>query len=85
MSRKGQRLSQAAIDHLIRNLGKDSGIEVSCHRLPHTCLTRLVRAGIDLITVASVAGHSRLETTKRYSLPSEDTVIAAMEQLNQAS
>ena len=39
----------------------------------HRCylpLTNLVRRGNDLVLVAEVAGHKRLETTRRYSLPS---------------
>jgi integrase/recombinase XerC len=39
--------------------------------LRHTCLTGLVRRGTDLVAVAELAGHSRVETTRRYSLPSE--------------
>ena len=85
VSRKGFRLSQPAIDHLVRKLGKDAGVEVSSHRLRHCCLTRLVRAGIDIVAVAEIAGHSRLETTRRYSLPSAEVMISAMEKLNHAS
>jgi integrase/recombinase XerC len=44
-------------------------------------LTRLVRAGVDIVTVAEIAGHSRLETSRRYSLPTEAVKIAAMEKL----
>ena len=33
-------------------------------------LTNLVRRGNDLVQVAEVAGHKRLETTRRYRLPS---------------
>jgi len=82
VSRKGFRLSQPAIDHLIRMFGRDAGVSLSSHSLRHTCLTRLVRAGVDIVTVAEIAGHSRLETTRRYSLPTEEVMIAAMERLN---
>ena len=34
-------------------------------------VTGLVRAGNDLVLVAELAGHRRLETTRRYSLPSK--------------
>jgi len=49
--------------------------------LRHTCLTNLVRRGNDLVLVAEVAGHRRLETTRRYSLPSLDDREQAMEEL----
>ena len=42
-------------------------------------MTNLVRAGNDLVMVAEIAGHKRLETTRRYSLPSEADRQAAME------
>jgi integrase/recombinase XerC len=47
--------------------------------LRHTCLTNLVRRGNDLVLVAEVAGHKRLETTRRYSLPSREDRESAME------
>ncbi len=36
--------------------------------LRHTFVTGLVRAGNDLVLIAELAGHRRLETTRRYSL-----------------
>jgi len=44
-------------------------------------MTNLVRRGSDLVLVAEIAGHKRLETTRRYSLPSAEDRVAAMEQL----
>jgi integrase/recombinase XerC len=85
LSRKGNRLSMPAIDRIIRAFGRDSGVELSSHSLRHTCLSQLVRAGVDLVTVAEIGGHSRLETTRRYTLPSPDVMAEAMERLNQAS
>ena len=41
----------------------------------------LVRRGNDLVLVAEVAGHKRLETTRRYSLPSLEDRETAMEGL----
>jgi integrase/recombinase XerC len=84
-SRKGNRLSVQAIDQIIRQLGRDAGIELSSHSLRHTCLTRLIRAGIDIVTVAEIAGHSRLETSRRYSLPTDAVKANAMERLTYGS
>jgi site-specific recombinase XerD len=44
-------------------------------------LTNLVRRGNDLVLVAEIAGHKRLETTRRYSLPSFEDRASAMEGL----
>lgn len=80
-SQKGNRLSVQAIDYIVRSFGNNAGIDFSSHCLRHTCFTRLVRAGVDVVTVAEIAGHSRLETSRRYTLPSEAIKIAAMEKL----
>jgi len=75
----GRRLSTRAIDLIIRGLGHAAGIALSAHTLRHTCLTALVRNGNDLVLVAEIAGHRRLETTRRYSLPSARDRERAME------
>jgi len=81
LSLKGQRLSARAIDLALRRLGRQADVETSAHTLRHTCLTRLVRAGNDIVLVAELAGHARLETTRRYSLPSDAERQAAMDAL----
>jgi integrase/recombinase XerC len=81
LSRKGSRLTPRAIDLVVRAVGADAGLELSAHVLRHTCLTNLVRAGHDLVLVADIAGHRRVDTTRRYSLPSAADRAAAMESL----
>ena len=44
-------------------------------------MTGLVRAGHDLVLIAELAGHRRLETTRRYSLPSAADREAAVADL----
>ncbi|MER5426548.1 tyrosine-type recombinase/integrase [Streptosporangium roseum] len=43
----------------------------TAHVLRHTLATTLVRGKTDLVLVAEILGHARLETTRRYSLPSD--------------
>jgi site-specific recombinase XerD len=81
VGRSGQRLSKRSVDDVIRGLGKDAGVSLSAHILRHTFLTRLVRQGSDLVLVAELAGHRRLETTRRYSLPSDIDRLLAVENL----
>jgi len=81
VTRRGGRLSARSADEAVRKLVADAGLEVSAHALRHTCLTNLVRAGEDLVMVAEIAGHRRLDTTRRYSLPSETDRQAAMDRL----
>jgi site-specific recombinase XerD len=81
LSRQGHRLSTRSIDLAIRQLGEAAHLTLSAHTLRHTCLTTLVRQGTDLVLVAEIAGHRRLETTRRYSLPTARDREAAMERL----
>ena len=54
-------------------------LELSAHTLRHTALTNLVRSGADVVMVAEIGGHRRLDTVRRYSLPSEADKDAALE------
>jgi site-specific recombinase XerD len=81
LSRAGSRLSKRSVDDVVRGLGKDGGVQLSAHILRHTFLTRMVRQGSDLVLVAELAGHRRLETTRRYSLPSDIDRLLAVENL----
>lgn len=78
---RGRRLTARSVDRVVRGVAARAGLEISAHTLRHTCVTNLVRGGNDLVLVAELAGHRRLETTRRYSLPSEADRQAAMEAL----
>lgn len=79
LSNRGTRLSVDGIDHLVRRLAQDARLEsVSAHTLRHTCLTNLIRDGADVVLVAQVGGHKKLETTMRYSLPTHSDMEAAL-------
>ncbi len=67
---QGRRMSTASLDLIVRKAGEASSLSLSAHVLRHTMLTNLVRKGNDLVLVAEIAGHRKLETTRRYTLPS---------------
>ena len=81
VGRSARRLSKRSVDDVVRGLGEDAGVKLSAHILRHTFLTRMVRQGSDLVLVAELAGHRRLETTRRYSLPSDADRLLAVENL----
>jgi site-specific recombinase XerD len=81
LQRRGKRLSTRTMHDVVSGLGREAGLELSAHTLRHTCLTSLVRNGNDLVLVAELAGHRRIETTRRYSLPSAQDRHKAMEGL----
>ncbi len=81
LTKRGTRLATRSIDDVVRRIGQEANLSLSAHILRHTCLTSLVRNGNDLVLVAELAGHKRLETTRRYSLPTAADREAAMEGL----
>jgi len=78
---RGVRLAPRSVDRVVRGVADQAGLRLSAHVLRHTCVTNLVRGGNDIVLVAELAGHRRLETTRRYSLPSAADRQAAMEAL----
>ena len=81
VGRGGHRLTARAVDLVVRKVAAAAGLELSAHVLRHTCITKLVRGGSDVVLVAEIAGHRRLETTRRYSLPSQADRQQAMDTL----
>ena len=56
-----------------------SGVRI--HDLRHTAATRMIEAGVDIVTVKEILGHSSVEITMRYCHPSRETKARAMERL----
>ncbi|MEJ7763975.1 MAG: tyrosine-type recombinase/integrase [Acidimicrobiales bacterium] len=79
LSRSGRRMSSRAVDLVVRRLATEAKLELSAHILRHTFVTNLIRSGADVVLVAEIAGHRRLDTTRRYSLPSQADKDAAVE------
>ncbi|HXG23905.1 MAG TPA: tyrosine-type recombinase/integrase [Chthonomonadales bacterium] len=80
---RGGRLTTRSVDLLMDRLGEEAGVEVSAHVLRHTFATNLIRKGHDLVLVAELTGHARLDTVRRYSLPTVRELEAAIESLPQ--
>ncbi|MCW2876806.1 MAG: phage integrase family protein [Sphaerisporangium sp.] len=73
LNAKGGRLSARAAGGIIAEIAETAGLDdpTTAHVLRHTLATTLVRGKTDLVLVAEILGHARLETTRRYSLPSD--------------
>jgi site-specific recombinase XerD len=64
-------------------IGSAAGLDdhITAHTGRHTFVTQLIRGGEDLVTVAEIAGHSRLDTLRIYSRPTDDDKHNALRHL----
>jgi len=51
--------------------------------LRHTWATRAVEAGIDLVTLAAMLGHARIQMVLRYAHPTQEHQTKAMAKMEQ--
>ena len=82
LGRRGTGLTTDAISDVIEGITRAAGLDdhVTAHVL-HSFGTMLVRDGVDLVTVAQLMGHARLETTRAYTQPSQADLECAIESL----
>lgn len=81
---RGNKLSTSALRRVISDLAHAAKLdpqEVSPHTLRHTCAKRLVDVGVSLEKVATLLGHSNLNTTRIYLIPGQQDLEYAVELL----
>lgn len=83
LSQKGGRLRARSISGRVTALGDLAGLEhLTPHMLRHSLAKNMVDAGVPLDRVAKALGHSNLDTTKRYTTPSEQDMQNEMEKVS---
>jgi integrase/recombinase XerC len=83
LNQRGERLSVRGAHAIITGIAAAAGLEddTTGHILRHTFATTLVRGGTDLVIVAELLGHARLETTRIYTRPSAEDRTRALDLL----
>jgi integrase/recombinase XerD len=71
----GQRPIKAElVQKRLKRYGAAADVEVSPHRLRHTLATRLLNAGMDIVSIQHLLGHEKLDTTMIYAHVHDITV-----------
>jgi integrase/recombinase XerC len=82
IGQRGEGLKPQAVENVVKKYARLAGLEdVSPHTLRHTFGKLMLDAGADLVTVAKLLGHERLETTALYTQPSQADLERAVEKL----
>ena len=83
LNQRGQRLSVRGAHAIVTGIAAAAGLDddTTVHILRHTFATTLVRGGTDLVIVAELLGHARLETTRIYTRPSAEDRTRALDLL----
>jgi site-specific recombinase XerD len=82
IGQRGNRLTPLGVEKIVRKYGYQAGLqEVTPHTLRHSFGKHSLDAGVDLVTVSTLLGHQRLETTAIYTTPSRRDLEQAVSKL----
>jgi len=82
LSQQGSRLGSRGVQDVVGKYGRLAGLEnLTPHVLRHTFCSNLLRGGVDIVTVAKLAGHADISTTSIYTQPAEKDLQKAVEGL----
>jgi site-specific recombinase XerD len=82
IGQRGEGLGPQAVENLVNKYARQAGLDgVTPHTLRHTFGKQVLDATKDLVAVAALMGHERLETTAIYTQPSVRDLERAVQQL----
>jgi site-specific recombinase XerD len=82
IGQRGNGLTAKGVADIVRKYTYQAGLQdVSPHTLRHSFGKHSLDAGVDLVTVATLLGHQRLETTAIYTTPSGRDLEKAVSKL----
>lgn len=82
VSQKGSRMRAKSLYERVVYYARRAGLEgITPHSLRHSCAKNLLDQDVPLNYVAATLGHTSLDTTARYTLPSQQDLARAMERI----
>jgi site-specific recombinase XerD len=86
ISQRGQGLKEQAVELIVAKYARAAGLDgVTPQQLRHSFGKHALDAGVDLVTVSRLLGHTRLQTTAIYTTPSQQDLERAVARLEQDS
>jgi integrase/recombinase XerC len=83
LGNRGAPLGPQGVEDLVTKYAKLAGLQdVTPHTLRHTFAKLLLDSGVDLVTLAKLLGHERIETTAIYTTPSQQDLEQAVDRLS---
>jgi integrase/recombinase XerC len=81
---RGDRLAPRTVNNIVDRFGAAANLDPCYpHLLRDTWITELIRdRGVDIVTVAELAGHEDIETTRRYAGPNDEDRAAAVDAID---
>lgn len=67
MTERGIPFTPDSLRKMVGRVKADTGIPIHPHLFRHDCCTRLLRAGLNTLTVQKQLGHASVQTTERYA------------------
>ncbi|HKQ89268.1 MAG TPA: site-specific integrase [Blastocatellia bacterium] len=71
------------VNYLHRKALKDSSVLFRLYDLRHTFATRAAEAGVDLVTLAALLGHSKIQMVLRYAHPQAEHKVSAIRKMEE--
>lgn len=84
LTERNTRVSVRSVEYFIAHIAKESKItrlKVTPHVLRHTFATNYYQEGGDILGLSRMLGHSSLDTTGIYSLPSEAQMLLSLDKI----
>lgn len=66
LTNRSPKMDRDAVNKLLSRMEKKLGIKMHPHKFRHTFCTRLLKKGVELTTVAKLAGHASIQTTANF-------------------
>ena len=79
VNRQKQKLTRAGITYILKKYA--NGKEITPHILRHTKAMHLLQAGVNIVYIRDILGHSSIDTTNTYARADAEMKRKAMEKL----